>query len=195
MAARKKRTGLGRGLTDILAEEGRIGANRDIRQLIPSEVPEKEETDHLPPFEMFGAPRVPRVNPTELPVEGEEGGLPVNYDTYFVADARPPEDNYEQGPDRSTRVAAHKFVPHPAEKKYLLAKSGVNPQYGTNVLGTVYVKFHKRGDIYKYYNVPESIYSSFSSSNSKGRFINNFLNSYRYSRIGSRDDRYHTQDF
>lgn len=190
MAAKKKR--LGRGLTNILAEEGRIGANRDLRQLIPSDTPDREEEDHLPPFEMFGSPRVRSEN---LPTEGEEGGISINYDTYFVADARPPEDNYGQGPDRSTRVASHKFVPHPAEKQYLTAKAGVNPQYGTNVLGTVYVKFHKRGDIYKYNHVPESIYNSFANSNSKGRFINDFLNSYRYSRIGSRDDNYHTQDF
>lgn len=192
MAARKKRTAIGKGLTNILAEEGRIGANRDIRQLIPSETPDREEEDHLPPFEMFGKPRIKSEN---LPVEGEEGGFPIDYSTQYVGDARPPKDNYGQGPGRSTRVAAHKFVPHPAEKKYLLARSGVDPQYGTNVLGTVYVKFHKRGDIYKYHHVPESIYNNFANSNSKGRFINNFLNSYKPSRINSRDDRYHTQDF
>lgn len=190
MAKPKKR--LGRGLTDILAEEGRIGANRDLRQLIPTGTPDREEEDHLPPFEMFGSPRVKSEN---LPTEGEEGGMSINYDTYYVADARPPEDNYGQGPDRSTRVASHKFVPNPAEKQYLMARSGVNPQYGSNTLGTVYVKFHKRGDIYRYNHVPESIYNNFANSNSKGRFINDFLNSYRYSRIGSRDDNYHTQDF
>lgn len=190
MAAKKKR--LGRGLTDILAEEGRIGANRDLRQLIPSETPDREEEDHLPPFEMFGSPRV---KSQDVPTEGEEGNTPIDYGTQYVGDARPPKDNYGQGPDLSTRVAAHKFVPHPAEKQYLLAKSGVSQGYGTNVIGTVYVKFHKRGDVYKYQHVPESIYDNFANSTSKGRFINQFLNSYKYSRIGSRDDNFHTQDF
>lgn len=189
--AAKKRRGLGKSLTDILAEEGRIGANRDLRQLIPSDTPDREEEDHLPPFEMFGQPRV---KSTEVPTEGEEGGVPINYDTYYVGDARPPEDNYGQGPDRSTRVAAHKFVPHPAERKYLTERAGLR-SVGGNTLGTVYVKFHKRGDVYKYSHVPESVYNSFANSNSKGRFINDFLDSYKYSRAGSRDDNFHTQDF
>jgi hypothetical protein len=85
-------------------------------------------------------------------------------------------------------------VPNPAEQLYLLGRAGVNNKSANN-LGTVYVKFHKRGDTYKYSHVPESVYNSFANSNSKGRFINDFLNSYKYGRIGSRDDRYHTGDF
>lgn len=188
MAAKKR---LGRGLTDILAEEGRIGSNREMRQLIPTESPTQDPDDHLPPFEMFGRPRI---KDTQTPDAGEEGGLDIDYNTQYVGDARPPEDNYGQGPDRSTRVAAHKFVPHPAEKNYLLNRAGVTNK-SVNTLGTVYVKFHKRGDTYKYSHVPESVYNSFANSNSKGRFINDFLNSYKYGRIGSRDDRYHTGDF
>jgi hypothetical protein len=188
MAAKKR---LGRGLNDILAEEGRIGSNREMRQLIPTEAPTQDPDDHLPPFEMFGSPRVK--DNAELGY-GEVGGVDIDYNTQYVGDARPPEDNYGQGPDRSTRVAAHKFVPHPAEKKYLLDRAGVRDK-STNNLGTVYVKFHKRGDTYKYSHVPESIYNSFANSNSKGRFINDFLNAYKYGRIGSRDDRFHTDDF
>jgi hypothetical protein len=189
--AAKKKTGLGRGLTNILAEEGRIGSNREMRQLIPLEPPSEEPEDHLQPFNMFGSPRV-RDTPTLD--AGEVGGLNVDYNTQYVGDARPPKDNYGQGPDRSTRVASHKFVPHPAEQKYLLNRAGVTNN-AVNTLGTVYVKFHKRGDTYKYSHVPESVYNSFANSTSKGRFINQFLNSYKYGRIGSRDDRFHTGDF
>lgn len=189
--AAKKKPGLGKGLNSILAEEGRIGSNREMRQLIPLEAPTQDPDDHLPPFEMFGSPRV---RDTETPDSGEVSGIDVDYNTQYVGDARPPEDNYGQGPSRSTRVAAHKFVPNPAEQLYLLGRAGVNNK-STNNLGTVYVKFHKRGDTYKYSHVPESVYNSFANSNSKGRFINDFLNSYKYGRIGSRDDRYHTGDF
>jgi hypothetical protein len=189
--AAKKKPGLGRGLSSILAEEGRIGSNREMRQLIPTEAPTQDPDDHLPPFEMFGSPRVRN---TTTPDSGEVGGVDIDYSTQYVGDARPPEDNYGQGPDRSTRVAAHKFVPHPAEQRYLLDRAGVRSK-SANDLGTVYVKFHKRGDTYKYSHVPESIYNSFANSNSKGRFINDFLNAYKYGRIGSRDDRFHTDDF
>jgi hypothetical protein len=189
--AAKKKPGLGKGLNSILAEEGRIGSNREMRQLIPLEAPTQDPDDHLPPFEMFGSPRV---RDTKTPDSGEVGGVDVDYNTQYVGDARPPEDNYGQGPSRSTRVAAHKFVPNPAEQKYLLGRAGVSSKSANN-LGTVYVKFHKRGDTYKYSHVPESVYNSFANSNSKGRFINDFLNSYKYGRIGSRDDRYHTGDF
>jgi hypothetical protein len=188
MAAKKR---LGRGLNDILAEEGRIGSNREMRQLIPLESPTQDPDDHLPPFEMFGSPRV---RDTTVPTSGEVGGVDIDYDTQYVGDARPPKDNYGQGPGLSTRVSAHKFVPNPAEQSYLLDRAGVSSK-SANTLGTVYVKFHKRGDTYKYSHVPESVYNSFSNSNSKGRFINQFLNSYKYGRIGSRDDRFHTGDF
>jgi hypothetical protein len=189
--AAKKKPRLGRGLNSLLAEEGRIGASREMRQLIPTEAPTEEPDDHLPPFEMFGRPRI---KDTSTPDAGELGGVDVDYNTQYVGDARPPEDNYGQGPDLSTRVAAHKFVPHPAEKQYMLDKVGLTNSAANN-LGTVYVKFHKRGDVYKYSHVPESIYHSFANSTSKGRFINNYLNNYKYGRIGSRDDKYHTGDF
>lgn len=77
-------------------------------------------------------------------------------------------ENYGYGPKFSTRVARHLFVPN-------------NPN-GLNRLvpgpGTVYVEFHKRGDVYAYYDVPFSTYQDFARSTSKGRFINNTLNNY-----------------
>ena len=178
--ARKKR-GLGRGLNDILAESNRIDASRELSQLIPQEDPEGHEYEDLPEFNMFGTPRT-----------GSDPGDVVDYGTYIVGDARPPSDNYGQGPDRSTRVAAHKFVPNPRER--------IKGQLGdsSNILGTVYVKFHKpgrRGQVWKYTQVPEHIYESFSESNSKGSFINNFLNNYAHKPVGSRDDIFHTNDF
>lgn len=188
MAAKKR---LGRGLTDILAEEGRIGASREMRQLIPVDTPTDNQDNNLPEFGMFGQPRT-RQRSTEEDA-GELYGVNVSFDTQFVGDARPPKDNYGQGPDRSTRVASHKFVPHPKEQQYLLDKAGIR-RNAVEQLGTVYVKFHKYGDVWKYKNVPASVYTSFSTSNSKGRFINQYLNHYSKGRAGSRDDRNNTDD-
>jgi isoleucyl-tRNA synthetase len=90
---------------------------------------------------------------------------------------------------------SHKVVAYSYPLQSPLSNSEESQNYKDVTTKTVYVKFNKRGDIYRYNHVPESIYNNFANSNSKGRFINDFLNSYRYSRIGSRDDNYHTQDF
>lgn len=187
----RRRPGLGKSLNDILAEEGRIDANRDLTQLIPQDIPDQADDQPLSEFNMYGEPRRP--SPT---VEVETLGIGgVDYDTYYVEDARPPEDNYGQGPDRSTRVAAHKFVPlNPEQQKGGLGvRAGLRG--GQEVLGTVYVKFQKKGNTYKYTYVPESVYKRFSESTSKGRFINQFLNSYSPRPIGTRNDREQTGDF
>ena len=47
--------------------------------------------------------------------------------------------------------------------------------------GTVYVKFQNNGNIYRYDSVPDHLYQNFRNSNSKGKFINKFLNNYSYS--------------
>ena len=184
---------LGRSpISDILAEEGRIGANRNMRQ-IPQEVANNQ--DELPNFNMFGNPWGARNKPETI---GENGGIPIDYAAQEVIDAKPPKDNYGRGPGSSTRVRSHKFVPHSADQTYLVEKAGVATR--SNTLGTVYVKFqpHLNGshsnDIYKYSHVPESVYHNFANSESKGRFINQFLNNYKYSRIGSRDDTANTGD-
>lgn len=189
--ARKKR-GLGRSLTDILAEENRISASRELSQLIPQEDPETHGGGDLPEFGMYG-PRADSLR-TPAPTENPETG--VDYSTYYVGDARPPSDNYGQGPDRSTRVAAHKFVPYSRER--VRPQTGAGMGRAGDILGTVYVKFHKpgrNGQVYRYNRVPEAVYEQFSNSTSKGRFINNFLNNYSYKPVGSRDDIFHTNDF
>lgn len=187
----KKRSGLGKSYSEILAEEGRIAVNRSLSQLIPQDVPDDEEDGTLSEFNMFGEPRRSPVAP-EI---GETGNVEVDYSTYFVEDARPPEDNYGQGPDRSTRVAAHKFVPLNPEKQFggVGVRSGL--RQGQETLGTVYVKFQKKGNVYKYHYVPETVYKMFSESTSKGRFINQFLNNYSYGPVGTRNDIEQTRDF
>lgn len=76
--------------------------------------------------------------------------------------------NYGFGPKFSTRVARHLFVPEDSRNLNRLIPG----------LGTVYVQFHKRGDVYAYFNVPFNVYEDFARSTSKGRFINSTLNNY-----------------
>lgn len=176
MASKKR---LKRGITDLFAN---IEANKSLESLIPTSVPE-ETGDETP-----GLPDDFRLIP------GEREYRRTEYDTSpeFVEDAKPPKYNYGQGPSRSTRVAVHKFVPN------LMERAGVTTPQS---MGTVYVKFqpHMNGshanDIWKYKNVPESVYQSFANNNSKGRFIREVLDIYPKGRISTREDRRNTQDF
>ena len=129
---------LGRSpLNDILAEEGRISANRNMRQ-IPQEAAPSDQ-DGLPKFNMFGQPWGERNKPETI---GENSGIPIDYSTQEVIDAKPPKDNYGRGPGSSTRVRSHKFVPHSPDRTYLIEKAGVATR--ANTLGTVYVRFQIR---------------------------------------------------
>lgn len=176
MASKKR---LGRSLTDLLADiDNRT--SRGLEALIPTVDPGEHEA--------------PGVFGELLPgfFERDKGEFVTETPPEFVEDAKPPKDNYGQGPSRSTRVAVHKFVPN------LVTRAGVpNPEN----MGTVYVKFqpHMNGshanDVWFYKNVPYNVYEDFSNSTSKGRFINQFLNSYPKGRTKSREDRYHTKDF
>lgn len=183
--ATKKRSGLGKSLSQILAEEGRIDRARADSQIIPTSLPEEGQAYGEMQEDFVLIPRI------EGDEEFDEEIPEFDYSVDFVGDARPPRDNYGQGPGRSTRVAAHKFVPS------LMTRAGI---VGGNTLGTVYVKFQPKmngtraNDIYRYKNVPESVYQQFAQSNSKGKFINTFLNSYPYSRITTREDRFHAKD-
>lgn len=88
-------------------------------------------------------------------------------DVYPLEDKRD-GSNYGFGPRFSTRVIRHYF------------KSD-NPKGLSRVapgLGTVYVQFQKRNDVYAYFNVPFNVYEDFARSTSKGRFINSTLNNY-----------------
>ncbi len=170
---------LKRSLTDLLAD---IDANKSLENIIPSPLADPEEHgdgDLNGEFQLIPGKREYRTTFPEVPTE-------------YVEDAKPPKDNYGQGPRRSTRVAVHKFVPNKLEQAGV-----VTPQ----TLGSVYVRFQphingKHGnDIWRYKNVPKTVYDSFANSNSKGRFINTHLNGYPKGRISSREDRFHTEDF
>ena len=70
----------------------------------------------------------------------------------------------------STRVAGFRYVPH-------------DPNDGDSGLGTLYVRFIKRGDEYQYDNVENGVYQMFAiDGSSKGKFINSTLNFYSYKR-------------
>lgn len=176
MASKRR---LGKTLTDLFAD---IEANKSLETLIPTTPSEEMDGDTAGLNEDFSL------------IPGKREYRRTEYDTTpeFVEDAKPPKDNYGQGPTRSTRVAVHRFVPN------MLERAGVVTAQST---GTVYVKFqpHMNGsrpnDVWKYKNVPESVYNAFATSNSKGRFINQFLNSYPKGRISTREDRRNTQDF
>lgn len=170
---------LRRNLSDLFAD---IDANKSLDQLIPAPTTDPEDHDSGLPddFQLIpGAKREYRTTFPEVPTE-------------YVEDAKPPKDNYGQGPRRSTRVAVHKFVPNKLERAGVVT---------AQTLGTVYVRFQphingKHGnDVWRYKNVPKSIYDTFANSNSKGRFINTHLNAYPKGRISSREDRFHTEDF
>ena len=69
----------------------------------------------------------------------------------------------------STRVAGYRYVPH-------------DPNDMTDAgLGTLYMRFIKRGDEYRYDNVPMAVYGSMTGEGvSRGKFVNSTLNHYNY---------------
>jgi hypothetical protein len=89
----------------------------------------------------------------------------TDLDPYFVEEA----DQYFQGPRRSTRVAAHQFIP-------------TNSRGGTDadsVMGNIYVRFQRKtggepgdpGDLWRYGPVNVTAYRSFRETFSKGRAV------------------------
>jgi len=81
-----------------------------------------------------------------------------------------PEPEYYKGPELSTRVIRHRFVPNRA----------------TGLTGTAYVQFggtrkngkRKTEDIYAYYDMPPSVYLDFCQSDSKGQTIDAWTRNY-----------------
>ena len=81
-----------------------------------------------------------------------------------------PEPEYYQGPELSTRVIRHRFVPNRA----------------TGLTGTAYVQFggtrkngkRKTEDIYAYYDMPPSVYLDFCQTDSKGQTIDAWTRNY-----------------
>ena len=77
----------------------------------------------------------------------------------------------------STRVAGYRYVPN-------------DPNDMTDAgLGTIFMRFIKRGDQYRYDSVPFAVYASMSGQGaSRGKFVNSTLNHYPYSKIGKDDE-------
>lgn len=185
MASRK----LGRGLGDLSASEARI--SRGLESLIPSTpAPSDYEPEDLgdvvliPRIAPSNLPRSPRNTPRGIP----EDYVPVDdeeFEAYTGIEWVTPDDdpnNYGQGPRRSTRVAAHKFVPYGN-----LMNRAVGSQQTVSAgirYGAVYVKFQnnrgRNGNVYRYDHVPDHVYQNFRNSTSKGTFINDFLNAFPY---------------
>lgn len=111
------------------------------------------------------------------------------FGAYSVTTLPKHPDNYGRGPSKSTRVSSHKFVPGSKTTDQFLGHTVINS-------GTVYVKFarpskQQSGDAtYKYTNVPVAVYEQFRGSNSKGRFINNPLDSFGYSKVDPSSEEY-----
>jgi hypothetical protein len=109
------------------------------------------------------------------------------FSTYQVTTLPNKKENYGRGPSKSTRVASHKFVPTNKATDQFLGREVINS-------GTVYVRFARPSQqqngsaIYKYSNVPLATYESFRNNNSKGRFINNPLNSHNPEKLESGDE-------
>lgn len=101
-------------------------------------------------------------------------------DVTTLPDLWPDKSNYYQGPSKSTRVSKHMFSLNPSSSPY------VPPTHGT-----MYVKFTnmrpngtiRRENIYAYYDVPHSVYVSFTASTSKGQEINRLDKIYNYARL------------
>ena len=76
-----------------------------------------------------------------------------------------PRGHYPSVAANSTRVDSYRYVPNNPEDD---SDSG---------LGTLYVRFIKKGTKWKYDNVSKGVYEAFSTDGvSKGRFINSTLN-------------------
>lgn len=92
---------------------------------------------------------------------------------------------YGKGPSKSTRVNAHKFVP-------LVRGTDMFGDKLTPNQGNVYVKFNYPSKkqmasgsvvVYRYEGVPVAVYESFRNNPSKGRYINQSLNSFSKQRV------------
>lgn len=121
---------------------------------------------------------------TDFEAEEQYGVQTSEYGVYHVNMLTDVPRNYYKGPNNSTCVLAHKFIPMSRETD-ALGRMVVNT-------GTVYVRFGKkrssRGSVdinrvYKYTNVPLAVYQNFRNNYSKGRFVHNVLNSYNPTKV------------
>lgn len=177
-----KKSGLGKRLDEILNVPP--SSRGGLENLIPTGTP---PTDYEPE-DLEDYVLIPR---TKDPLKSPGGPYPSvdddQFEPYFVERVVPDDDPtlYMQGPDRSTRVASHKFVPYGRLISRSYSKQG---EFASGVrYGAVYVKFQNNGAIYRYDGVPDYAYQSFRNNISKGKFINHTLNNFAYKRVDSGD--------
>lgn len=103
----------------------------------------------------------------DLNISRSEREFPSQYMTPIVY---VPNDDHD--PSESSRVKAFRFVSNMSPDDRLAGER----------YGTVFVRFIKYDTPWKYTGVPQSVYESFASSRSKGKFINSTLNRYSYAR-------------
>lgn len=136
--ANDDRRALGRGLGDILGNN---------------------ETDD----QSAGIPR--RGDPLDRTPGGIRSLIRTGEDfgPYFVEKA----DTYYQGPSRSTRVAAHQFIPLNDDSDDVLGSQFLYWQ----IQGYIYVRFHKKNTLWRYGPCSLHDYRIFRESASKGRSV------------------------
>jgi len=104
-------------------------------------------------------------------------------DTYSLPDLWPDKSNYYQGPSRSTRVSKHRFAPYDTDSLIPSTEGTMFVEF-TNMRqradGSTYIR---RTNIYAYFNVPYSVYKSFTTTGSKGQFINKIDKTYSYAKL------------
>lgn len=119
-------------------------------------------------------------------IEGENQQLLQDMDSQGVQslpDLWPDKSNYYQGPSRSTRVSKHRFVPYDTDS-LIPSTDGTMFVEFTNMRkradGSTYIR---RTNVYAYFNVPYSVYKSFTTTGSKGQFINKIDKIYSYAQL------------
>jgi hypothetical protein len=168
--------GLGKRFDDIM-NTPRGGGSLD--RLIPTST--SDDYDDIQDMgDYLLIPRADRTRRQEDIPEDFEALDESEYAPYPVERVTPDTDSslYGQGPNKSTRVASHKFVPYGR-----LMNRSMGNQKATSAgikFGAVYVKFQNNGNVYRYDHVPDHIYQNFRNNPSKGKFINDFLNNYPY---------------
>jgi len=78
---------------------------------------------------------------------------------------------YYQGPTKSTRVKAHQFVPMDPDIWEKAEQGPLSKQFDSSIRGYIYVKFIKKGNVWKYGPCTLADYRTFRESASKGRSV------------------------
>lgn len=146
--------------------------------------------------EFYGAPASGQELPTKNNPYGATGRRSLfpggtDFGPYFLDQA----DTYYQGPNRSTRVKAHQFVPDDPDlinRVNQAIESGTlsQSQFADDIyiMGRIYVRFLKRNSLWVYGTavlIPLSEYRSFRNSVSKGKSVR-YLEQYGH-RAASQD--------